>query len=100
MALISLTVNVRDSEVKAQLWINENKELFDYLYEFKDDIESEMGVDLDWIKSESKKSSQIRIIRKINISDESKWDESIKWQLDMASKFYDSFADRIKQFKI
>ena len=100
LALISLTVNVRDSEVKAQLWINENKELFDYLYEFKDDIESEMGVDLDWIKSESKKSSQIRIIRKINISDESKWDESIKWQLDMASKFYDSFADRIKQFKI
>ena len=58
-----------------------------------------MDIDLEWNKSENKKSSQIRIIRKINISDETKWDESIKWQLDIASKFYDSFADRIKQFK-
>lgn len=100
LAIISLTVNFRDSEIKAQIWINENKELFDYLYEFKDDIESEMGVDLNWNKSENKKSSQIRIIKKINISDETKWNESIKWQLDMASKFYDTFVDRIKEFKL
>ena len=100
LAIISLTINFRDSKIRSQLWINENKELFDYLYEFKEDIESKMGVDLDWIKSENQKSSQIRIIKKINISDETKWDESIKWQLDMASKFYDAFVDRINQFKL
>ena len=100
LAIISLTINFRDSEIKTQIWIHENKELFEYLYESKEDIESEMGEELNWIKSESKKSSQIRSIKKINISDETKWDESIKWQLDMASKFYDVFGDRIRQFKL
>lgn len=99
LAFIILTINFRDLEIKAQVWIRENKDLFDYLYEFKDDIESEMGVDLNWDKSENKKSSQIRIIKKINLLDETKWDESIKWQLDMASKLYDSFSERIKKFK-
>ena len=100
LAIISLTINFRDSEIKTQIWIHENKELFEYLYESKEDIESEMGEELNWIKSESKKSSQIRSIKKINISDETKWDESIKWQLDMASKFYDVVGDRIRQFKL
>lgn len=99
LAFIILTINFRDLEIKAQVRIRENKDLFDYLYEFKDDIESEMGVDLNWDKSENKKSSQIRIIKKINLLDETKWDESIKWQLDMASKLYDSFSERIKKFK-
>lgn len=100
LAIISLAINVRDSKIKTHLWIDENKELFDYLYGFKDDIESEIGVDLIWDKSENKKSSKILIIKKSNILDETEWDDSIKWQLEMASKFYDAFADRIKQFKL
>ena len=33
-----------------------------------------------------------------DINDESNWSTAIKWHLDMASKLYDAFSDRIKKF--
>lgn len=34
----------------------------------------------------------------MNVRDESNWDKIINWQLDMASKLYAVFVDRIKKF--
>ncbi len=99
LAHISLDVNTRTSEIKTQIWISDSKPLFDYLHESKDAIESEMGVELTWERLNGKKASYIQIIRPMNILDESNWNESSKWHLNMASKFYDAFSDRIKKFK-
>ena len=99
LAHISLDVNTRTSEIKTQIWISDSKPLFYYLHESKDAIESEMGVELTWERLNGKKASYIQIIRPMNILDESNWNESSKWHLNMASKFYDAFSDRIKKFK-
>lgn len=97
LAHISLAINTK-SEIKCQIWIDDNKSLFDYLHESKDKIEEELGYELEWARLNDKKASYIAIIKNSNIRDESNWDKLIKWQLDTASKFYDVFVDRIKQF--
>ena len=98
LANISLNINTKTPEIKVQIWIWDSKELFEYLQESKDEIESELGYKLEWISSENNKSSSIEIVKNADINDESSWDENIKWQLNRAAEFYDVFSDRIKKF--
>ena len=98
LAHISLAINTK-SEVKCQIWIRDSKPLFDYLFDSKDKMEEELGYELEWGRLDDYKSSFIAIINNSDIRDESNWDKLIKWQLNNASKFYDVFADRIKNFK-
>lgn len=99
LANISLHVIARTNEIKVVLWISDSKELFDYLYNTKDEIESQLGYGLEWISSENNKSSSIVIVKNTDVHDESRWDENIKWHLTKASEFYDAFSDRVKNFK-
>ncbi|WP_296889472.1 DUF4268 domain-containing protein [uncultured Methanobrevibacter sp.] len=99
LANISLHVIARTNEIKVVLWISDSKELFDYLYNTKDEIESQLGYELEWISSENNKSSSIVIVKNTDVHDESRWDENIKWHLTKASEFYDAFSDRVKNFK-
>lgn len=98
LAHISLVINTK-SEVKCQIWIRDSKPLFDFLYDSKDKIEEELGYELEWARLDDYKSSFIAIINNSDIRDESNWDNLIKWQLNNASKFYDVFSDRVKNFK-
>ena len=98
LAHISLVINTK-SEVKCQIWIRDSKPMFDFLYNSKDKIEEELGYELEWARLDDYKSSFIAIINNSDIRDESNWDNLIKWQLNNASKFYDVFSDRVKNFK-
>lgn len=49
LAHVSLTINTQKSEIKSQIWIADSKPLFDYLYDSKDEIESELGFELNWV---------------------------------------------------
>ena len=73
--------------------------MFNFLYDSKDKIEEELGYELEWARLDDYKSSFIAIINNSDIRDESNWDNLIKWQLNNASKFYDVFSDRVKNFK-
>ena len=99
LANISLHIIARRNEIKVVLWISDSKELFDYLYNIKDEIESQLGYELEWISSENNKSSSIVIVKNTDVHDDSKWDENIKWHLTKASEFYEVFSDRVKNFK-
>lgn len=97
VAHISLTINTQTDEIRSQLWIRDNKPLFDYLLESKEAIESDMGIELNWQRLDNKKAAYINISKDFNIDDDD-WPIAIKWHLDMASKLYDAFSDRIKKF--
>jgi len=99
LAHMGLLINTRNSEIRSEIFIRNNRPLFDYLYNLKDDIENELGFKLNWNISEKNNSVHIDIVKNIDISDRNNWDESIKWHLNTASKLYDSFSDRIKAFK-
>lgn len=99
LANISLHVIARTNEIKVVLWISDSKELFDYLYGMKNEIESQLGYGLEWVNSENNKSSSILIFKNTDVHDESKWDENIKWHLTKALEFYEVFSDRVKNFR-
>lgn len=77
LAHISLTINTQTDEIRSQIWIRDNKPLFDYLFEFKEDIESDVGFELNWQRLDNKKAAYINISSDFNIDNENDWSEAI-----------------------
>lgn len=98
LANISLAINTVKKRLTTQIWIDDNKELFDFLYGFRDEIENEIGCELVWERLDDKKASRIDVYKKFDIKAQNDWDEAIKWHLGMASKFQDAFNDKLKKF--
>lgn len=97
-AHISLVVNTVKKHLTTQIWIDNNKELFDYFHENKDEIEKEIGLGLCWERLDGKKASRIDIYHDYDIKSESNWDEAIKWHLDMACRFQNVFNKYLEKF--
>lgn len=58
-ASISIDLVNKEHKIRVSLWINDNKDLFDALYQRKDDIEEALGIKLDWNRLDNKKASTI-----------------------------------------
>ena len=97
-AFISLTINSNTKSITSQIYISDNKDLFDYLYEQKEEIEKEMGYSLVWDKKDNRKASKISISHDIDPMDKHNWDESIQLQLNDVEILYKVFRDRIEKF--
>lgn len=63
-AHISITLVNKENFVGLEIYIHDNKALFDSLYSKKDIIEQEIGFKFDWQRLDNKKAS--RILHKIN----------------------------------
>lgn len=97
-AKIHLSINSITNEVRTQLVISDKK-LYEYLYNQKNEIESEFNIEFTWENLEDKKSASIFIINdKFDLEDDWEWDNSIKWQLDTAEIMYAAFKDKINEF--
>ncbi|OWT32571.1 hypothetical protein BGI41_06980 [Methanobrevibacter sp. 87.7] len=96
---ISLGFTPSFKKIKIQLYIYNSKELFDYLYNQKEQIESELGEKLIWDRRDDKLSSSIFIEKYAYLNNKDNWDKLIKWHIDMADKFSDIFLDRVNEFE-
>lgn len=56
---ISVTLINSDSYVGVEIYIPDNKDLYDSLYMKKDEIEDKLGFDLEWLRRDTKKASRI-----------------------------------------
>lgn len=99
LAHVSLVINTVKKRLTTQLWIDDDKELFDFLYEYKNDIEDEIGFELTWERLDNKKASRIDIYKNFDVKKNKNWDEAIKWHLEMACKFQNTFNDKLKQYE-
>ena len=97
-AHIQLSINFGDNEVKSQLYIPKDKKLFEYLYAQRDEIESELSMELNWECSKNKQLSTISVVKTFDLENDWNWNESINWQLTMAEKLQKTFYPKIKQF--
>lgn len=93
-AHISMKVNSVKKIEECKIVISHNKGLFDILEKIRDEIEDELGFDLDWERKDGVES-HITCQRNFNIRNEDEWDDAITWHLTTASKFYDTFSIRI-----
>lgn len=100
LANISLIVNTVKKHLTTQIWIDDNKELFDFIYVYKDEIEKDIGTELEWARLDNKKASRINVYKDFDIKKNNNWDEAIKWHLNMACKFQDAFDDILRKFEV
>lgn len=89
------TVNTKDKYVASELFINNDKSIFNNLYEHKEDIESELG-EIDWQYLENKKSSRIRKSIPFDISKEDIREAAINEHIKLAQEMTNVFSKYLK----
>jgi len=99
---------VRQHDAQIELYINRdretgegNKEIFNQLYEKKEQIERDFGASLEWEKLEQKKACRIRKrIEGGGYKDEDKWDDIHEQMINTMIKFEKAVKSHIKNLKI
>ena len=95
-AHIDITLVNKDSVIGVELYITDNKEFFDKLYQRKDEIENDLGFKLDWRRLNNSKASRIvTYIKGLNFDDHSNYNELINKTIDLAVLMRDTFKKYI-----
>lgn len=96
-ACISVTLVNKDSYIGVELYIADNKALFDKLYEEHDTIQKELRFELDWQRLDNSKSSRILYkINGLNFDDHSNYDKLIEEAIDKVIAMREVFKKRLK----
>lgn len=96
---ISIDLVHKDHKIRVGLWIYDNKDMFDYLYEHKTEIESAVGTSLYWDKLENKKASTIcTYIPKLNFNDQSNYSDLMNKTIDLVIAIREAITPFLKQY--
>lgn len=97
-AHISLTMNTLENLIACEIYINRNKELFNFLREQKDNIEKEIGEATEWI--DAPVASRIKIKKEVsNVFDQVEAEDYFAWFYEKIVLFQKVFARYFKEFK-
>lgn len=88
---IAISLIQKRNAIDIEIYINEDKQLFNSLYENKFAIEQGMGVTLDWRELPNKKASRIIIEKSVDLTEQSKWPEQFEWIMDITTKMKHEF---------
>lgn len=96
---IVLTINSIAGRVGSEFYIkhDEDKKFFSKLFEYKEEIEKQLGYPLEWQRLEDKKASRIAVFKDGSI--ENNRQELIEWLYQKACEFYKVFSPRIHNLK-
>ncbi len=97
-AHISLTTNSRENLIGCEVYINKNRDLYNFLLDKKDEIESEIGEKIEWIAAPV--ASRIKIKKEVlGIFDQNQTEEYFDWLYKKAILFQKVFSKYIKAYK-
>lgn len=89
---ISMDLVNKDHFVRIGFWIHDNKDLFDKLYSYKEEIESQIPDKIEWDRLDDKKASVICIrVNGLDFDDQSNYTELINETIDKVLIFRDVF---------
>ena len=95
-AHIAINLVNKESYISVDLYIHDDKKIFDKLLENKINIEKELGFKLDWQRMDNRIASRIKYkINGLNFDDHSNYDELIEQTIDAAIKMRDVFKKYI-----
>jgi hypothetical protein len=83
------------NELDVEIYIDEDKNLYKSLFEHKDEIESIMGMKLDWRELPERKASRIVIEKEVALDNKEKWTEQFEWVMDVCIKMKKAFKTYI-----
>ena len=95
---IELNIDSNKKSINSQVYIPDNKDLFDYFSEHKDQIEKQMGQSLVWDKKDKRKVTKISISHNINPWDRNNWDKIVQLHLEDAEKIYSVFKPLVDEY--
>ncbi len=100
IAQIALTINTQKHLMGCELYIQDDKNLFQYLLNEKIAIEQELGTTLEWKDKTSGKACRvIQYHTDFDIANPTLYSPSFDWLLSRASAFRKAFAGRIKAYQ-
>ena len=95
-AHIAINLVNKDGNIVVEVYINDNKELFDSLYSNKDEIEDKLGLELIWDRLNGKKAARTKhAIPGLNFDDHSNYESLMNQSIDTAIKMRDVFKKYI-----
>ena len=97
-AHIGLTINTRENLIGCEVYINNNKPLFEYLKKQQNTIENQLKGKMEWV--EAKKACRI-IQRKedVDLDDEKNISLLFDWMIEKSVAFHKVFSQLVKQYK-
>ncbi len=88
---ISISQIRKNNLIAVEFYISDDKELFHMFYSHKSEIETEMGMELDWRELPDKKASRILITHFADFENKDTWPEQFDWIMDIALKMKNAF---------
>lgn len=85
-----LTLKKRNA-ISVELYIPDDKSIFQKLFQHKEIIESDIGFALDWKELPDKKASRIIIEKPVDLDNRDEWDSHFDWIIDTCIKFKKAF---------
>lgn len=91
-AHVAINLINKEGNIVVEFYINNNKALFDRLFEQKDEIEQQLGFPVVWDRLDNKKASRIKYtIDGLNFDDHSNYENLINQAIDAAVNMRDVF---------
>lgn len=88
---IAILYLVQRNELVIELYIDNDKELFENFYLHKAEIEKVVGVELDWRRLPEKKASRILLTKEFDLTDTSIINDEYNWAKEYTLKFKKAF---------
>ena len=96
-ANLSITLNTKEKAVGIEVYIQNDKTLFDQLYALREQIEDETGLIFDWQRLDGKKASRIRYLMDgLDFENQENYPELMNEVLDQVIKMRKVFKKYIK----
>jgi len=97
-AHVALTINSRENLLGCEIYISKNKELFNFLQECKEEIEKEIGEQVEWV--DAAVASRIKIKKEIpDLFSQSEAENYFAWLYEKTTLFQKVFGRHFKEFQ-
>jgi hypothetical protein len=90
-AHIGVTQIQKRNAIGVEFYINDDKELFKSLFAHKEDVESIMGIELDWRELPERKASRILVEKTVKLDDRDDWRAQFDYIMDVCLKMKNAF---------
>jgi hypothetical protein len=88
---IALTLNTQKSYVGCEVYIRNDKDLFDTFLKNKEAIEKSIGAELEWMELPEATASRVRLAYKCDLRDRVRWNDYFKWCISTTDLFAKTF---------
>lgn len=79
------------NEINVALYISDSKQLYNSLFEQKENIENAAGIPLAWFELPERKASKILTEKSVDFGDKNQWNTQFDWLIDVMIKMKKAF---------